>query len=176
VALGIYLPMLLKEVFHLTPADAGARTAGFVVLATLARPVGGVLSDRVGGAKVLTGVFSALALLAYGLSSTSMPVFTVTALSLALCLGLGNGAVFKLVPQQFPTQVGTVTGLVGMWGGLGGFFPPLVLGVMKDRIGTFTPGFVLLGLFALMCLALNYRILVAGPKNRERRRASAASL
>jgi NNP family nitrate/nitrite transporter-like MFS transporter len=160
VALGIYLPTLLKGVFHLTPVDAGARTAGFVVLATLARPVGGLLSDKIGAQKLLSWVFAALAVLAPGLSGTSMPVFTVAALSLAVCLGLGNGAVFKLVPQYFPEQVGTVTGLVGMWGGLGGFFPPLVLGIMKDLIGSYTPGFVLLSVFGIVCWALNYRILL----------------
>ena len=57
VAFSIYLPTLLKDEFHLTPADAGFRTAGFVVLATLLRPLGGWLSDRIGGARVLSAVF-----------------------------------------------------------------------------------------------------------------------
>jgi MFS transporter, NNP family, nitrate/nitrite transporter len=160
VALGIYFPSLLKEVFHLTPADAGARTAGFVVLATVLRPVGGWLSDRVGGAKVLTWVFAALPFLAIGLATDSMLWFTVGALGAAMVLGLGNGAVFKLVPQYFPEQVGTVTGLVGAAGGLGGFFPPLVLGIMKDHLGSFAPGFALLALFALFCLALDRFVLM----------------
>jgi len=159
VALGIYMPSLLKEVFHLSPADAGARTAGFVVVATAARPIGGWLSDRLGGARLLTWVFLALAALAFGLASDSMSLFTPAALGIAFFLGLGNGAVFKLVPQFFPDQVGTVTGLVGAAGGLGGFFPPLVLGVLKDQVGSFTPGFVLLALFALVCLALDRRVL-----------------
>lgn len=164
VALGIYFPSLLKEVFHLTPTDAGARTAGFVVLATMLRPVGGWLSDRVGGAKVLTWVFAALPVLALALTSNSMLWFTIGALGAAMFLGLGNGAVFKLVPQYFPEQVGTVTGLVGAAGGLGGFFPPLVLGIFKDQLGSFAPGFVLLALFALFCLALDRFVLI----NRQR--------
>jgi NNP family nitrate/nitrite transporter-like MFS transporter len=162
VALGIYLPSLLREVFQLTPADAGARAAGFVLLATAMRPVGGILSDRIGGARVLAWAFTLLALFAFGLSSTSMVVFTIAALGIAVFLGLGNGAVFKLVPQYFPGQVGTVTGLVGMAGGLGGFFPPLLLGVLRDQMGTFTPGFVLLAVFALACLALNRAVLLNG--------------
>jgi anaerobic selenocysteine-containing dehydrogenase len=58
--------------------------------------------------------------------------FTVGALGCAALLGLGNGAVFKLVPQYFPNQTGTVTGLVGAMGGLGGFFPPLLLAFFRS--------------------------------------------
>jgi len=76
---------------------------------------------------------------------------------MAAAIGLGNGAVFKLVPEYFPQSVGAVTGLVGAAGGLGGFFPPLVLGAIHQSTGTFTLGFVLLGLFALVCLAVVYK-------------------
>jgi MFS transporter, NNP family, nitrate/nitrite transporter len=71
---------------------------------------------------------------------------------MAASIGLGNGAVFKLVPEYFPKSVGGVTGLVGAAGGLGGFFPPLVLGMIKQQTGSFTLGFVLLSVFALACL------------------------
>ena len=162
VALGIYMPSLLKELFSLTPAAAGARAAGFVLLATASRPLGGWPSDRLSGARVLAWVFGLLALLALGLTSGSMLLFTAAALGVAFCLGLGNGAVFKLVPQYFPDQVGTITGLVGAAGGLDGFFPPLALGVLKDQAGSFSPGFVLLALFALLCLVLDRRLLSAG--------------
>ena len=156
VALSLYMPTFLREIFDLTPTDAGARTAGFVVLATLMRPVGGILSDKFGGAKVLLLVFAAIAVLALFLSFTTIVPFTIGALGSAAALGLGNGAVFKLVPQFFPKETGTVTGLVGAFGGLGGFFPPLELGIVKDATGSYTIGFVLLSLFALMCLAINY--------------------
>ncbi|HYM10209.1 MAG TPA: MFS transporter, partial [Bryobacterales bacterium] len=128
VAFAIYLPTLLRDQFRLAPADAGFRTAGFVVLATLARPTGGWLADQIGGARVLSGVFLGIAPFALLLAWPSMLPFTVGALGCALLLGLGNGAVFKLVPQFFPVETGTVTGLVGAMGGLGGFFPPLLLG------------------------------------------------
>ncbi len=124
VAFSIYLPTLLRDEFHLSPADAGFRTAGFVVLATLLRPLGGWLSDRIGGARVLSAVFLGVAPFALLMAWSSMLPFTVGALGCAALLGLGNGAVFKLVPQYFPNQTGTVTGLVGAMGGLGGFFPP----------------------------------------------------
>jgi NNP family nitrate/nitrite transporter-like MFS transporter len=159
VALGIYLPSLLREVFRLEPADAGLRAAGFVVLATALRPIGGILSDRIGAPRVLAIAFGCLTVLALGLISNSMVPFTIAALGIAVCLGLGNGAVFKLVPEHFPQSVGAVTGLVGAAGGLGGFFPPLVLGVLKDRMGSYAPGFVALALTAALCLALTWQVL-----------------
>ena len=73
---------------------------------------------------------------------------------MAAAIGLGNGAVFKLVPEHFPQSVGAVTGLVGAAGGLGGFFPPLVLGLVRQHTGSFIWGFALLGLFALACLGV----------------------
>jgi NNP family nitrate/nitrite transporter-like MFS transporter len=81
-----------------------------------------------------------------------MSTFAIGALGMAASIGLGNGAVFKLVPEYFPKSVGGVTGLVGAAGGLGGFFPPLVLGMIKQQTGSFTLGFVLLSVFALACL------------------------
>ncbi len=160
VAFAIYLPTLLRDLFKLSPADAGARTAGFVLLATLMRPVGGMLADRFGGARVLLGVFGAVAVFGALMGCPFMPTFTVGALGAAAVLGLGNGAVFKLVPQHFPKETGTVTGLVGAFGGLGGFFPPLVLGVLRDATGGYSIGFVLLALTAIFCLAVNYFVLV----------------
>jgi NNP family nitrate/nitrite transporter-like MFS transporter len=156
VALALYMPTFLREIFSLTPTDAGARTAGFVLLATLMRPVGGILADKMGGAKVLVVVFIGIAILSLLLSFDTIVPFTIGALGCAAALGLGNGAVFKLVPQYFPKETGTVTGLVGAFGGLGGFFPPLELGLVKDATGTYTFGFVLLSIFSVACLAVNY--------------------
>lgn len=160
VALGIYMPSLLKALFQLDPSDAGLRTAILVLLATSLRPAGGWLSDRYGGGRVLVWAFAGLALLALGLMSRSMPLFTLAALGSAACMGLGNGAVFKLVPQHFPDRMGAVTGIVGAAGGLGGFFPPLLLGVLHDLTGSFAPGFLLLSFFALTCLVLVCRRLL----------------
>ncbi|QYJ14444.1 putative nitrate transporter NarT [Rubrobacter xylanophilus DSM 9941] len=156
VALGIYLPKLLVDLFGLGQTDAGLRAAGFVVLATLARPVGGWLSDRVGGGPLLAVVFALLPLMALLLAfGGGMVSFTLGALSSAALLGVGNGAVFKLVAGLYPGRTGVVTGLVGAAGGLGGFFPPLVMGVVRDLTGSYTPGFVLLALFAAGCFAVN---------------------
>jgi NNP family nitrate/nitrite transporter-like MFS transporter len=157
VAMAVYLPTLLTEVFKLTPQDAGFRTAGFVVLATAMRPVGGLLADKVGGSTILKWVFPATAVTAIFLACPLMSTFTVGALGMAAAIGLGNGAVFKLVPEYFPKAVGGVTGLVGAAGGLGGFFPPLVLGFIKQHTGAFTLGFLLLSFFALVCLLVLLR-------------------
>lgn len=134
VAMALSLPVFLTEVFGLTKVDAGFRTAGFIVLATLMRPVGGWLADRVGGTRILVFVFPITALFALFMACPLMTTFTIGALGMAAAIGLGNGAVFKLVPQYFPKTVGSVTGLVGAAGGLGGFFPPLVLGISIDRL------------------------------------------
>jgi MFS transporter, NNP family, nitrate/nitrite transporter len=162
VAMAVYLPIFLTdERFALEPRDAGLRTAGFVVLATALRPVGGWLADRVGGQRILQWVFPAVAVFAVFMACPMMSTFTVGALGMAAAIGLGNGAVFKLVPEYFPKAVGSVTGLVGAAGGLGGFFPPLVLGALKQATGSFTGGFVLLALFSLGCLIV-LRVGAAG--------------
>ena len=154
VAMAVYLPIFLTDIFGLTPRDAGLRTAGFVVLATVMRPVGGWLADRAGGERILRWVFPAVAVFAVFLACPMMATFTVGALGMATAIGLGNGAVFKLVPEYFPRSVGSVTGLVGAAGGLGGFFPPLVLGGVHETTGSFSGGFVLLAVFSLTCLTV----------------------
>lgn len=157
VAMAVYLPIFLTETFKLSPQQAGLRTAGFVVLATATRPLGGILADKVGGRAILRWVFPATALFSIFLACPMMLTFTIGALGVAAFIGLGNGAVFKLVPEYFPQSVGSVTGIVGAAGGLGGFFPPLILGLIKQQTGSFTIGFVLLGLFSLACLAVLLR-------------------
>src|SRR4029434_9604629 len=143
------------------PADAGLLSAGFVIIATLMRPLGGWLADRIGGAQVLSWVFGGVALFSPLLMWQSMVPFTVGALSCALLLGLGNGAVFKLVPEHFPKDTGTVTGLVGGIGGRVGFvafFPPLRLGAFRDRLGVIWPGFILLAALAFALRVANERV------------------
>lgn len=167
VAFSIYLPVLLKDQFGLKPADAGFRTAGFVVLATLARPLGGWLSDKIGGARVLHVVFLGIIPFALLMSWPAMLPFTVGALGCAFLLGNGNGAVFKLVPQFFPKEVGTVTGLVGAMGGLGGFFPPLLLGYFRDHFHIVWPGFALLALLSAVLWRTNAVIFLAKQKTKE---------
>jgi MFS transporter, NNP family, nitrate/nitrite transporter len=156
VAMFLYLPKLLTGVFDLSKTDAGARAAGFALLAVLARPIGGVLSDRLGADRVLRWSFVATAALAAILAATytHMVPLTIACLSLAVAFGLGTGAVFKLVASWFPGEVGTVTGVVGAAGGLGGFFPPLVMGIVKSATGGYAIGFLLLAAVAVACFAV----------------------
>jgi len=152
LAMAAYLPKFLTLTFHLAKPDAGFRAAGFVLLATCMRPVGGLLADRIGGRTILRWVFITTAFAAVLMSCPYIPTFTLGALGMAAAIGLGNGAIFKLVPEYFPDSVGSVTGIVGAAGGLGGFFPPLLLGILRQYTGSFTLGFLLLSLFSLSCL------------------------
>ena len=160
VAISVYLPTFLVDAFGLERADAAARAAGFVVLATLMRPVGGTLADRWGAAPVLNGTFLAVALLPIVLAfGPGFATITVAFLGIAAALGLGNGAVFKLVAEEFPHETGTVTGLAGAAGGLGGFFPPILMGLVLDATGAYSIGFMLLSEIALGCLIVNLLVM-----------------
>jgi NNP family nitrate/nitrite transporter-like MFS transporter len=166
VAMAIFLPKLLTDWFDYSLTDAGVRAAGFTVVATAARPMGGWLSDRVGGSKVLAFSFVGIGIDAIGLSwqasDPSIVPVTIFCLTMGAFLGLGNGAVFKLVPLFFPKSTGAATGIVGAAGGLGGFFPPLVLGVVKDATGDFVLAFVILVAFAWMCAGMAVALLEPG--------------
>ena len=160
VAIAVYLPTLLVDQYDLSTTDAATRAAGFVVVATLARPAGGILADRWGGSPVLNAVFLVVALFAIVLAfEPGLITITVAFLGIGLMLGVGNGAVFKLVPEYFPGQAGIVTGLVGAAGGLGGFFPPLLMGVVYDTTSSYAIGYMLLSEFALVCLIINLLVL-----------------
>ena len=156
VAMFLYLPKLLHDVHDLTKSDAGARAAGFALLAVVARPLGGWVSDRIGARTVLTASFIGTATLALVLAASYEHIvpLTIACLSMAVFLGLGTGAVFKLVPEWFPDRVGAVTGVVGAAGGLGGFFPPLVMALVKSQTGSYTLGFVLMAVVAIMSLVV----------------------
>ncbi len=160
VAMFLFLPKLLHSEHDLSKPDAGARAAGFALLAVLARPTGGWLSDRFTARDVLTTSFIGTAICGVGLAFTfeSMVPLTIFCLSAAVMLGLGTGGVFKLVAEWFPEQVGAVTGVVGAAGGMGGFFPPLVMSIVNGLTGSYALGFVMLAMVAGLCLLVLARI------------------
>jgi NNP family nitrate/nitrite transporter-like MFS transporter len=162
VAFSVYLPTYLKTGYSLTPADASNRMAGFVLVAVLLRPVGGWLSDRFDPIRVLGVVLSVVVLGAAVQASTPAlaPVGTIAFLAMAGALGAGAGATFALVAKRSPAHmVGSVTGVVGAAGGLGGFIPPLLMGSIYGRSGSYALGLILLSLVALAALAYTLTVV-----------------
>jgi len=157
VAFSVYLPTYLKNAYLLTPADAANRMAGFVLVAVLMRPVGGWLSDRIRPGSVLSVAFAVVAVGAVVQSATPtlVPLGTAVFLSMAAALGTASGATFALVAQRAPAaKVGSVTGIVGAAGGLGGFVPPLVMGSIFGHSGDYRTGLLALAVMAALVLVL----------------------
>jgi MFS transporter, NNP family, nitrate/nitrite transporter len=141
VGFASFLTTFFHDTYQVSRVDAGDLTTVVVVSGSLLRPIGGWLSDRVGGYRILVwllaGVGACLAVVAF------MPRLSVAVAVLFVAIGLlgmGNGAVFQLVPQRFPDRIGLVTGVVGAAGGLGGFFLPFVLGIVRDATGSYAAG------------------------------------
>ncbi|MEV4398100.1 MFS transporter [Nonomuraea sp. NPDC049607] len=160
VAFSTYLPTLLQNVYHFAQTGAGLRAAGFSIAAVAARPAGGTLSDRIGPVKVLLISLAGTVVMAVALSfrpPAEVPAGVCFVL-IAGFLGLGTGGVFALVAKLVEaSKVGTVTGLVGAAGGLGGYFPPLVMGAVYGASGSYTVGYLLLALTALVALLYTVR-------------------
>lgn len=144
VGLSGYLPIFFVDRFELTKVTAGGFAALCAVAGSLLRPIGGALSDRMGGTRVLATVLLVAACLAAVLATLPGLGTTVALLFATLgLLGMGNGAVFQLVGKRVPERVGAMTGLVGAAGGLGGFMLPFAFGSLASSTGTFTAGFAL---------------------------------
>ncbi|MBB5080931.1 MFS transporter [Nonomuraea endophytica] len=160
VAFSTYLPTLLQNVYEFAQTEAGLRTAGFSIAAVIARPLGGISSDRVGPIRVLAISFAGALAMAVVLAfkpPLEIPA-GVSFVLMAFFLGLGAGGVFALVAKLVEaSRVGTVTGLVGAAGGLGGYFPPLVMGAVYTATGAYTIGYLLLALTALIALLYTLR-------------------
>ncbi|WP_026907363.1 nitrate/nitrite transporter [Paucisalibacillus globulus] len=155
VAFTVYLPNFLVGNFGLDKVDAGLRTAGFIAVATLLRPVGGWLGDRFKPLTLLIGVFGIYTIAAIILAfSPSIGLYTIGSIAIAISSGIGNGVIFKLVPMYFNKQAGIANGIVSMMGGLGGFFPPLILASVYSITSHYAIGFMLLSQITLASLIL----------------------
>jgi NNP family nitrate/nitrite transporter-like MFS transporter len=161
VGLASFLPLMLRDAYGVTPVHAGFITGGLAFLGSASRPIGGIIADRVGGARMLAVLMIPIACAyAFEASAPALPLM-IAALALSMMsLGLGNGAVFQIVPQRFQRNIGAVTGLVGAVGGLGGFVLPTMLGTVREHTGTFAAGFGALAVVA-SCAALALRGLLS---------------
>lgn len=173
VGLASSLTIYFNDQYGMTPVQAGYFTAACVFAGSLVRPIGGALADRIGGIRtlltmyVLAAVF--IAIVSFGAESRWIALLWFI-LGMG-SLGVGNGAVFQLVPQRFRKEIGVMTGLVGMAGGIGGFYLAASLGYIKGATGSYQMGLLI---FAGLCL-----VALAGlstVKNRWRTTWGAASV
>lgn len=153
VAFGLFLPNFLVGHFEIDKVDAGIRTGVFIAIATILRPIGGMLGDKFNALnmlKIFFGIMIAGALI-LALSNHIM-LFTIGCLTISVSAGIGNGLIFKLVPTYFSKEAGVVNGIVSMMGGLGGFFPPLIITIVTALTGSNHLAFFLLAIFGLVAL------------------------
>ena len=161
VGLANYLPIFFHDRFDLPKVTAAGYAALCAAAGSLLRPLGGAISDRIGGTRVLSIVLAAVA--GAGAMLAVLPPLGVTTVILFGALGglgIGNGAVFQIVPQRFPDRIGQMTGLVGAAGGLGGFLLPFGLGSLAQLTGGFAVGFLVFAIgAALSCTLVRWRQL-----------------
>jgi NNP family nitrate/nitrite transporter-like MFS transporter len=161
VGLSSFLPIFLRDQFDMAPVAAGTLTAAAAFSGSLSRPVGGYIADRFGGVNVLQWLLIAIGVAYAGFASLgALSAVAPLLLLTMLCLGLGNGVVFQLVPQRFSREIGSVTGVVGAVGGVGGFFLPTLLGSVRQITGSYSAGFATLAVLAI-CGAISLRLLQA---------------
>jgi NNP family nitrate/nitrite transporter-like MFS transporter len=162
VGLASFLPVLFKDQYGLSAVTAGTVAAVCVLAGSFLRPLGGYLADRYGGSHVLVQLFVAAGVLLFAVSMLpSVLVMGALVFLTMATLGMGNGAVFQLVPNRFPREVGVITGVVGAAGGVGGFMLPTLLGIVRQWTGSFAGAFMIFAATALaasVTVALRRRI------------------
>ncbi|QKS31432.1 MAG: NarK/NasA family nitrate transporter [Candidatus Accumulibacter similis] len=155
VGLASSLTIYFNIQYGLDAKTAGFFTAACVFAGSLVRPIGGNVADRIGGIRSLS-VMYVLAAIFLAIASIGLPAAWMALLAFVgamLALGMGNGAVFQLVPQRFRKEIGVMTGLVGMAGGVGGFYLASSLGYAKQITGSYQLGFLIFAGLALLALA-----------------------
>jgi NNP family nitrate/nitrite transporter-like MFS transporter len=155
VGLASFLSILLRDQYGVSKVTAGDLTALCVMAGSFFRPVGGFLADRLGGVRVLVVLYGMVAILSLCVAQLPALWLAVGLLFLLMaCLGVGNGSVFQLVPQRFGRHVGIATGILGAAGGMGGFFLPTLLGLLKQISGSYASGLMALSGLAVMALVI----------------------
>lgn len=155
VGLSSFMVIFFHDQYEVSKVSSGSLTALCVFSGSFMRPIGGFLSDRFGGVRVLTVVLALSACGLFGIGTLPPIGIVVPALFATMgLLGVGNGSLFQLVPQRFRKEIGVVTGFIGAAGGLGGFLMPSILGLFKSSTGTYATGFLFLAVGGLGCLAV----------------------
>lgn len=156
VGLASFLTVFFHDQYGLAKVLAGDFTTIVVLAGSFLRPIGGWLSDKIGGFRLLLALLATLSISFFAVGTLPPLRFEVVLLLLTMgMLGMGNGAVFQLAPQRFPERIGILTGLVGAAGGFGGFLLPSLLGATKDRTGQYSWGLYLIAAaFLVAALAL----------------------
>ncbi|OYW40735.1 MAG: MFS transporter [Hydrogenophilales bacterium 12-61-10] len=154
VGLASSLTIYFHDQYGMTPVHAGYFTAACVLAGSLVRPMGGMLADRIGGIRTLLVVYALAALFLVIVSFGSDNAWLALAgFMLAMgTLGFGNGAVFQLVPQRFRKEIGVMTGMVGMAGGVGGFYLAASLGFIKGQTGSYQLGLLIFAGLSVVAL------------------------
>lgn len=153
VGLSTFLPLFLKNQYAFNPVTAGLFTALVAFLGSTFRPLGGFLADKLGGVRLLTVLLAGIGVLYFLISLLPViGVMTWLFLLMMICLGMGNGSVFQLVPLRFRSEIGIASGLVGAFGGIGGFFLPTLLGSVKQISGSYSLGLAILAIIAFIAL------------------------
>lgn len=155
VGLSNYLTIFFNTQYGLSAVHAADFATVCVIAGSFFRPVGGFLSDRIGGSRMLTYLYAGAAMMFAGIAFLP-PLALVVVLLFAgmMCLGAGNGSVFQLVPQRFGSEIGLMTGIIGAAGGIGGYFLPLILGHLYKLTGSYMPGFISLSLITFCAFVL----------------------
>lgn len=160
VGLASSLVIYFNTQFGLEPAIAGYLTAACVFCGSMFRPIGGNIADRVGGVRALQWFYIVVVLAMLGIAVIPVTLaFTLALFVVAMMsMGMGNGAVFQLLPQRFQKEMGTLTGLVGMAGGLGGFYLASSLGLSKQLTGDYRTGFIMYAFLGLCAFSILFRV------------------
>lgn len=162
VALSSYLPMYYDKAYGVPLAQQAIFTITYIFPASLLRPVGGWMSDRYGARRSMYVTFGIMLLTTGILMIPGIPILVFAALVFVTgcAMGIGKAAVYKHIPEYYPTNVGSVGGLVGMLGGLGGFFLPPLFAYVKAWTGLQTATFIVLFTLTLVsALWMHFTIL-----------------
>jgi NNP family nitrate/nitrite transporter-like MFS transporter len=144
IGLSTFLPSFFYAQFGVSKVAAGELTMLAAVMGSSLRAVGGYMADRVGGIAALCVVL--IAVIGTFLVLSASPSLILTTGLFMLCfaaLGMGNGALFQLVPLRWPANTAVASSMIGEIGALGGAILPNAMGLSKQWTGSFGSGFLM---------------------------------